>query len=334
MNSIHENFRFECGCCIGINNYANNLKELLYNYWLAKSKIVEDKTNELKYIWDTLNFKVMECGLIPVILDYGKGLTISHVTDLRLDKNSQPLVAWVQVNLINGGTKDLRVIDWKLDLPENEELKAAYFQQLGWDDKTVYYKAIFFRNNYRGSPTLYNLSKIIANIHDLDKKADKDRDFLNVKYQGKSNKKFTPEQLRNFGIQISDDKLGVMVTTFEDENIGNLDVKKDIITQSISNWEIIDSQLEKYEKAFSKFGGINDNSLTKDRENQLETASRTETLNNIEQGHFKYRQEFIDELNEALKLDIKISFSESIKLENLETKNKVIQQQIGEENND
>lgn len=243
MANVTQPFSHYVGCtstsCV-CDNYAKNLVDLFYRYWLGKITLenTEADENRLEDIFTVLDFKVMQHGIIPVLLNYGFGITISQPVTVRYDKNYQPIIADVMIKQLNGSTITVKAYDHRLK--RNKGYFTTFMIVNGlMDEKTEQlnanvYECIFFQNNFSFSPSLDNLSKIIMNVHALDEKADKNREIYNIFYTGESSKKFTREQLTNFGVVLSSDGYGAIVTTFADAAGNLLDVKKQPVTQSLS----------------------------------------------------------------------------------------------------
>lgn len=326
---LNHDIRYFCYCCS--DNYVNSVIELIYTYWLNKVTILEDPGNLLKPIFKMLNFKTMENGLMNLVLDYGFGLTIGKPFFVWYDKNDLPLACETQVKIIGptrGAFKVIKVVDWKVfdERYTPKVLKEEIIKKLGWGNYKVQYdgkgrpqydkknnlikkfvinnnvfKGIFLKNNIKEDPILTPIEKILQNVHDTDKKADVNRDTINVNYSVKSNRKLDKNQINNFSTSIDCDGRVINLNSIEDDksdsSYNNFIGKTDFVTSSLNRWSEIQPELEKWVEDAYFFSGISKEKLSVQRENLPETIARTYTVSTLEKAYFDPRETFVNEYN-------------------------------------
>lgn len=314
-------FGYNCSCFVKCENLANNLVSTFYDQWLSKVEILEDEKGYLINIFDNLNLHKMVKGITPVLLNFGNGITITNFTEIKYDKNYQPVSASANIALINNKTNivkgfdnglGVKAIDWKLFKKENKESLKAELENLGYRNakiidiaeshflmvktNTPIYKCIFFRNNLTDTPSLRHLNKILHNIHELDIINDRNQKLINAVYFAKTGKKLSPEQANNISITVTDDRYGIVIVESNGEQVDLTDgVNKEVLTQSLNNWPHIKDELDTWEDKFCKYAGIPSEKVSEQRENLGETLSRISRVSVAEKQYYKYIEKFLKE---------------------------------------
>jgi len=284
-------------------NFAKNILDIYYDYWLATSDIVVDEKNIVKDIYQILNYKVMEEGVVAVLLNYGAGLTIAKILNIYYDKNYQPVIAQVNIRWGNNNIETLWAIDYRL--AKNETYRSEVLEQFSLTNSKNIFDCIFFYNNPLSRSSFCNLEKIYFNLSELDNAASLNRQLINIIYLAKSNKKLTADQLQNFGLQISQDGLGMLLTEVQKDGSVTTDVKKlienNILTKDVSRWPLIENEFRFWLEQFFLFSGMATERSSTNRENILETGGRIYRVTKLEKNHFKARLKFIEQLNDYFK---------------------------------
>lgn len=305
--------KFNCECSLSCINTAKCLADLYFNYWIGKTDILNDNKNILTDIFDILNFKVMENGVIPVLVDYGNNITITQIQEIWYDKNYQPILAIVRISKPNNNFELLKVADWKLFLDENKILKEITFKEVGYgfDSDEIIYKCIFFQNNFSQIPSLEYLCAILKNIHSVDISNCRNQEIRDLIYTIESNEKFTEHQLENFGYVISKDNRGLLSVTLDSPD-DNRNYKKELVTNDMSKWPNLKDELRYWIDLFFDFAGMAKEKLSENRENLPETYNRNARVSVIEKQFYKFRKKFVEQINLYFKTNIEIDFDTSI----------------------
>lgn len=296
---------------------VDNYEKLFVDYKINLIKVISEKPNEpLLPLFDKLNYLCLKKGRQGLLTNYGEGLTIVEISQLYVDKNDVPLACEATITSFENETKNIRFYSYKLMDKKyySKSFSDEFLKKLGWLTKNSkgefelgkeIYKGIIFLNNIFKTSSWDYLNSIFENIRKLEIANHKNKEVINLIYLLKSKKKLTPEQIENFGIAISADKFGALVTSIDGANVSEA-IIAEILTASLNKSKEIIAELEYWQKQFCFFNSIPYEKKIMARENLEETKSFLQTFSVVEAEYFKSREIFIAEYNECQNTAVKL----------------------------
>lgn len=263
-------------------------KRYLEKYWMGLTYVSND--DMLENMWEYITLLTLRHGAVCLFKDDGNKPNIGIVNNIFRDKNNDILGAEVFVQLWDKTTENKYIVNYKYwDIKDEISNKVMSGSKV--------YKGIFSTANSLAESHYLDWLPILLKICQLEKVGDTNREIMNVIYQIVNGKKYTREQLANFGLTLSKDGRGVALTNIDD------DVNKDkpsVNSNFNSPKTITHEWIKEYEfwiEQLVNISGIRNESMKKERENVLETQDRTFRLNILENRFYKFRERFVKDYN-------------------------------------